>query len=465
MSLLSAVEDTEGAPRVALRHTFWRWLEIAGIAAYGISALSIALIVPAGTPPDEGGHVNYVLALASGQGLPLPAQTSHAQVEGGCTVYFSAQAHHPPVYYALLAPVALVLGPSPDAICEVGRVIGVLFGLGAILLVRAAARIVFPERTEAIALGVFLACTFITYDIVMASLNNETLAVLLVALAIYCAARLLSSPSISVTQCFLMGLLLGLALDVKLTAAVAVVPVVAVLVAAHRRDRSRRRTVGLALAACAGTALVAAPWYVPYALQSGSVAFNIVSRPAFSTPWGILAMPGQTIVALVGIAEELLAGLWWPNWLLRDWPAPINPWLLGAVDLSGYGGPIAIELTQFAALAAAWFGLRRVVREFDPDEEGDARTRLFLAALAWLLPVMFIGMVWQALFVDVWVVRWAPRYAPVFLPSLGILLGLGYMRLLPQRYARWGVLLIALGALAVNSIALSRLGVLEPLGL
>jgi len=460
-----AEEEGTSGRRMTPRRIFWRWLEIAGLAVYLVSALAIALFVPPGTPPDEGGHVNYVLAIASGQGLPLPALESHADVESDRIVYFSAQAHHPPVYYALLAPLALAVNLSPPLVIGYGRVIGLLFGLGAILLTRAAARRLFPERDDALALGVFFAGTFITYDIVMASLNNETLAVLLVALAIYCAARLLSSPSISALQCFLMGVLLGLAVDVKLTAAVAAVPLVAVLVAAHRKDRSRRRTTGRALAACTGVLLLAAPWYVPYAVQSGGVAFNLVSRPAFTTPWGILAMPGQTVAALVGIAEELLAGLWWPNWLLRDWPAPINAWLLGAVDLSGYAGPLAIELAQFTALAAGWFGLRRVVRELDPEQEGDRHARLFLATLAWLVPVFFVGIVWQALFVDVWMVRWAPRYAPVFLPSLGILLGMGYMRLVPPRYARWGAVAIALAALAVNGVALSRLGVLELFGL
>ncbi|MGD9497586.1 MAG: glycosyltransferase family 39 protein [Armatimonadota bacterium] len=433
------------------------WVEVLGLATYLASALSLAFLVPGGTSPDELGHVTYVLALASGQGLPLPGQQTHLRVAGGEQRYVSAQSHHPPVYYALLVPVSLALGNQPGLVCGVARLLGVVFGLGAILLARAAARIVLPEHASAIALGVLLSSTFVTYQIVMASANNETLAVLLVALAIYCAARLIASPSVSPRQCFLMGLLLGLAVDAKLTAAVAVVPVTAVLVAAHHAERSCRRTAGLALAALVGATLVAAPWYVPYALQSGSVAFNTAFRPAFTTPWGILAMPGDSAAVVIAIAEELVCGLWWPNWLLRDWPSSLYSWLLGGADLSGYGGQVAAELAQIAALVAGGLGVLAFMRGLDRSAEGDARKRIFLRALAWLLPVVFVGVVWQALLVDVWVARWAARYTPVALPALGILLGVGYARLLPARYARAGALAIALASVAVNCLALHRL--------
>lgn len=427
---------------------FWAVIEAAALVTYVAFSFLFALTIPLGTGPDEEGHAAYAESLATGQGLPLPGESLSRR---GTHVVITPQAHHPPLYYALLVPVYLA-APTYEHFLLDGRVLSIILGLGGVLLVRAAGRRVGLER-PAIALGLVVLAAFATFSVIMGQLNNEALAVLVVGLSVYACARFLEGGSARMATLALGGIL-GLALLSKLTATVALVPLTAGVIAASRRagpGRSWRwRAAGRVALGYALAGAIAAPWFAHNLAIRGALVYNSSYRPFGTDPEMVLGDPWLMGFVSAAVIEEGLTELTFPNWLARSYvprlaaasgPTPRGsgrPWWYDALMLAFWGVPLV--------------GLRRWRRAGDPAA---LPARRLAAVAAAVVAATLLGVISQALFVDYLIVRWAPRYTPVFLPALALVLGIGWHAFLPPRARPAGAVVLLSAAVAVCAVSLS----------
>ena len=218
-----------------MRGRFWILIQIAAVALFAGASLIAALEVPHGGMPDEDGHANYVKSIATGQGLPIAESVTGVVTEeiddGSRIAYASAQAHHPPVYHALVAVFYRMFRYNETALFLSGRLLSALFGLISLLLLRSAIISVLPEGQDVAAAALVVIAASPTFSFIMGSMNNEGLAALVVVLAIWLAAPVLSTGRMSTARAALLGMSIGLALVVKLTAVVAAMPVILAFVA------------------------------------------------------------------------------------------------------------------------------------------------------------------------------------------------------------------------------------------
>jgi len=433
----------------------WLALEAAGIVTYVVFAILYALTVPHGGAPDEPGHLMYVRSVADGR-LPMPGTDPTVLQAADGPIYRTPQAHHPPVYYALLAPVWLISGHSVAAVYTAGRLLAVAMGLASLLLVLAAAHRLLPGRQAAIGLGAAIAGTFPTYQYVLGSLNNEAGAVLVVCLSIYLAARALQSER-PWRDALLLGGCLGLGLLVKLTAAVAAVPLlVAVVVAARRRDGDLWRPGAAArlVAALALAAAISSPWFIRNQVVFGTPSFNVADRPTFERPVYALLVPYDGLAFTLTTFEELVIGTWWPHWLIRYYTPRVFALMVAGAPSERPNPlwqiflPLAVLLTGAAGVFASW----RRPRPDDPPLGPHARASLVV--LVGIPVATALGLVWQGFFVDGHVMRWAPRYTPVMLPCLGLLMAMGFQRVLPRRAVLPAAVLLLLVGVGIDVAAL-----------
>jgi hypothetical protein len=146
------------------------------IATYLALAAGYNLAMPFGVPPDEGAHAFYVQSLAERGRLPrldLSKPSNELDPAG-------YEAHQPPLYYALAAPVWRVmraLDVGEQTTVRVTRVVSSLIGAAGLWLLWFLARLVFgPDRTwHALAATAFAA--FLPMRLAVgAALSNDSLA-------------------------------------------------------------------------------------------------------------------------------------------------------------------------------------------------------------------------------------------------------------------------------------------------
>lgn len=427
---------------------FWAVIEAAALAAYVGCALAFALTIPLGTGPDEQGHAAYVRSLATGQGLPLPGESPGHR---GASTVISPQAHHPPLYYALLVPL-YHLAPTTEHFILAARVVSILLGLGGVLLVRAAGRRVGLDRPT-IALGLVLLVAFSTFSIITGQLNNEALAVLVVGLSVYACARFLEGGSARAATLVLGGVL-GLALLSKLTATVAVFPLAAAVVAASRRagptERWRTLAAGRVVLGLALAGAIAAPWFAHNLATRGALVYNSSYRPYSPDPLVVIATGWPALLVGVAVIEENLTETVFPNWLTRYY-VPYITILLRGVPERGLLRPGWYDALMLLFWGLPLLGLHRWRRAKEPDT-GPARQ--LAAVVGLVVAAAVLGVIHQALFVDNLVMRWAPRYTPVFLPAVAVVLGIGWSTLLPARGRAIFAIALLAAALTASALAL-----------
>lgn len=157
------------------------------LAAYLVMGTLYAVYTPAWQAPDEPAHVNYVAQLASGK-LPImqPGDYDQAYLETIVGSRFDPRLPvagltyedwQPPLYYALLTPVYALTCGSLLAL----RLVSVLLGAGVVALTFFIGRALFPTR-EWLALGAAVFVAFLPQHLsVLASVNNDSLAELIIA--------------------------------------------------------------------------------------------------------------------------------------------------------------------------------------------------------------------------------------------------------------------------------------------
>jgi hypothetical protein len=210
------------------------------LAAYWALATAQSFATRLQWGPDEPGHIIYVRSLALDGRFPAltHGEEENAYLPGAARTH---EAHQPPLYYALAAVVwrAFAHLPQqtvtfrdqsgaeqsfrvPGAVRPV-RLLSVVFGAAALLFAWGTARIVFPSRPALGLAGVALAAFTPMFTYVTGVINNDPLLILAFSAAGWQWARITRFGA-GWREALGLGLLLGLAMEVKETA-VALVPI------------------------------------------------------------------------------------------------------------------------------------------------------------------------------------------------------------------------------------------------
>ncbi len=161
------------------------------LLGYLFVAALFAINVPPWQAPDEPAHYNYIRQLAGGT-LPViaPGDYDQAYLDEIRGAQFAPQYAiepieyedwQPPLYYLLLTPVYQLFSGSLPAL----RLASALLGAGVVVLAYGVARLLFPKQ-EWLALTTAVLAAFIPQHLsIMASLNNDSLAELLIAAVLF----------------------------------------------------------------------------------------------------------------------------------------------------------------------------------------------------------------------------------------------------------------------------------------
>jgi 4-amino-4-deoxy-L-arabinose transferase-like glycosyltransferase len=231
-----------------------------------------AVYTPAWQAPDEPAHYNYVRYLAENGRFPVLhyGDYPHAYLEQIKAARFPPdmpvesiryEFWQPPLYYVLATPVYRVFGGALIPL----RLLSLAFGAGVVVMAYAIASAWRPGDTT-LALGAAAVVAFVPMHLtMMASVNNDALAELLLAAVMLRLMRLTDQPADKGQAVFrpsdlvITGLLLGLGLVTKATVYVAI-PLALIALALSER---RPMPLGRKVLALFGPALaLVIPWYV-----------------------------------------------------------------------------------------------------------------------------------------------------------------------------------------------------------
>jgi 4-amino-4-deoxy-L-arabinose transferase-like glycosyltransferase len=171
------------------------WPLLLVLAGYLLVGGLFAAQVPDWQAPDEPAHYNYIRQLANGR-LPVMALGDYDEaylneIKGAhFAPEYSVDAieyedWQPPLYYVLLTP---VFNMSDGALLPL-RLVSLLFGAGVIFLAYQIARLLFPQA-EWVAWSTAVFVAYIPQHVAMlASVNNDSLSELLIALLLYLTLR------------------------------------------------------------------------------------------------------------------------------------------------------------------------------------------------------------------------------------------------------------------------------------
>lgn len=225
------------------------WLAALVVLVYVVVGVIFAVLTPAWQAPDEPAHYNTIRQVADNGCCPkiemgdwqqtyqeqlISSRFAPELLDRLDTVQY--EDHQPPLYYLLSSVVYKLFNGSLTAL----RIFSVLIGAGGVALMYLLAERLFADR-PGVVIGSMLLFAFIPQHIAMlAALNNDGLAELLIALTLLFVVIYLTSDS---RREWLLGLLVGLIFITKSTGyfLAAVVPLVIVL--RWWRERGDLRTL------------------------------------------------------------------------------------------------------------------------------------------------------------------------------------------------------------------------------
>ncbi len=396
--------------------------------------------------PDEPGHIIYVESLALDGRLPALTHGEEDDVyrPGAARTH---EAHQPPLYYALAALVwrAFAHLPQqtvtfldqegarqsfqvPGAVRPV-RLLSVIFGAAALLFVWWTARMVFPGRPQLWLGGVALTAFTPMFTYITGVINNDSLLILMFAATAWQWARMVTFR-VTWRDWAVLGLLLGVALNVKETAlALVVVSLLALALEASPRSLGQAlQWIGVALLL---TFALSGWWFLRKWWIYGSPLVYPYLYP-------LRGLPEAPRAALLGALPRLI-------FLFTFVPADV----IGAhADLPAITRfLLALALLSAAGLAVAF--LHRSREAISGAESWSLLLWLFTAL------VVLLGLVRNVLTVDWRMGTSGGRYLVCVLPLLGLASARGLSALFGDaRWARLGLTLISLLMLALNAYAI-----------
>jgi hypothetical protein len=282
------------------RMRLWTRLGVGGaVATYVGLATLLALAIPLFIPADETAHVDYAYRLSHGE-LPIAGSHLHAEFptlkQRSGTQYV---AYHPPLYYALIAPLVRLGTESthPRIWLLAARGVGIALTVITIVLVAVLARRVFAHwdsarRSQLAVLAAGLVAAVPSMIGATAAIQNDPLELVLVLAAGVCLAGIVRN-GITARRAVVLGVVCGLGMLSRVTfvqvllTCVATVVVVLVLhrdAAEHQTIRQRTfRAAAYLSPVVLGPVLIAGWFYVlnhsRYGTFTGSnIAYDLVSN-------------------------------------------------------------------------------------------------------------------------------------------------------------------------------------------
>ena len=318
------------------------------IVLVGFTALSLAYAVvsPPFENPDEMSHAEYATFIATQLRIPT--------VDRDCV----RMAFHPPLYHALLAPIARAMGLGPEDVMSghrlnpeftttgvvllhgypdeafpfanvsrfvfLGRLLSIACGLVVLLYTYRLALLLFGDPVVSGA-AVTVVAAIPQFEYLSASLNHDALAAACAAIALFHVVRLGDDAELG--DALLCGLALGAgALTKSSVVALLVVPALTLL--AGRAD-VRRRLRGVAIAyAVAGC--VAGWWYVRNLALYGHAVPTVYLHETTWIGAGFVHHGPVDVAYLSAAADQLFRSFWFlaglmnvsaPSWMYAAWGA------------------------------------------------------------------------------------------------------------------------------------------------
>jgi hypothetical protein len=193
------------------------------VVIYAVIGALFALRTPAWQAPDEPAHYNYVAQVAVNGCCPLLelGDWDSPYLETLKSARFAPhlldqlpavqyEDHQPPMYYLLASLAFKLTNGSLVAL----RLFSVLIGAGVVLGAYAVGKALLPTQPQ-IALGAAAIVAFVPQHVAMlAAVNNDGLAELVVALALWLTIRYLKTQDVKTWQ---LGVLVGIGLLTKLS--------------------------------------------------------------------------------------------------------------------------------------------------------------------------------------------------------------------------------------------------------
>jgi len=298
---------------------------------YLVIATAYNFVVPAATQlqhnPDEPAHYAYVQMLASGH-IPV-FRANPREFEG----------YQPPLYYAICVVPYLALQSFGDRCCEHGvRFVSTLIGLLTILAAFLTMRVWFPSNVW-LRLSVTAYIAFLPqFDNLSASVNNDTLTILLTTVCIWQMAKLCviksedpSSDSIK--------MLIGIGLLTKVSSIV-VVPSILFCILYRSPAGGSQLWLGLRNAAIClvASVITALPWLIRNKIVYGNFLASGVIHSFQKTNVTAAAMVywkfKTPLAYLIGVSHWTFASWWgvfdaerlfWGNSFRQDQQEVLSP--------------------------------------------------------------------------------------------------------------------------------------------
>jgi len=223
--------------------------------------------------PDEPAHYNYIRQLVTQHAFPVlePGDYNQAYLSELTSTGFPLdkpidslryENHQPPLYYLLAAPVFMAFGGALLPL----RLFSLLLGAGVIVFAWLVVREIFPDY-EVLALTTAGFVAFVPQHIaMMAGVNNDSLAELLMALGLWLTLKVLKSSFLTPWPLSLepwaLGLVLGAAFLTKTTIyPLAVIVGLMLLLKARREAWNTRQLLSVGLKIFIPALVLGALWW------------------------------------------------------------------------------------------------------------------------------------------------------------------------------------------------------------
>jgi hypothetical protein len=216
------------------------------LVAYLVMGVAYVFNTPPWQSPDEPAHYNYIKFIADNKSLPIlepgdydqkynedftrtPQNTQFMSIDP-----LRYENYAPPLYYLIAAPIYALTDGWITALRLFSLVLG-----GALVVVAYLIGLELLPSHRPIALGAAAFVAFVPQHLaMMSSIDNDSLAELLIALIVLQSMRLFRSPQLTQRQLFTLGITLGLGLLTKATIYYTAVPIIFIALALHARRHS-----------------------------------------------------------------------------------------------------------------------------------------------------------------------------------------------------------------------------------